>query len=164
MKRGLFYPVRIFFHSLKCECFSALETTQKWWQMHMLAKGMSESPPPSQSFFWVHNISNCNGKWWNQIQKERELVFYSLESITKWKTTFAFQQKFDCCLTIYSIVRGFFSLSHPSQWGRLFYPEQFHSRLHSNITCNFMTSTLWSPCSLSVFPPKWVESQWAIKV
>ena len=35
-----------------------------------------------------------------------------------------------------------FSLSHPSQWGRLFYPLQSHSRLHSNITCNFMTCAL----------------------
>ena len=42
---------------------------------------------------------------------------------------------------------GVFFISHPSQWGRLFYPLQSHSRLQSNITCNFMTCTLWSPCN-----------------
>ena len=41
--------------------------------------------------------------------------------------------------------RGF-SVSHPSQWGRLICPLQSHSRLNSNITCNFMIFTLWSPC------------------
>ena len=47
--------------------------------------------------------------------------------------------------------------------GRLICPLQPHSRLHSNITCNFMIFTLWSPCNPPVFPPKWMESQGAIK-
>ena len=53
VKRGLFYPIRIFFHSLKFEnavIFSPRDHSE-WLQMHMLAKGMSESPPPSKSFF-----------------------------------------------------------------------------------------------------------------
>ena len=52
VKRGLFYPIRIFFHSLisKTLCFSALETTQKWQRTNMLAKTMSESPSPSYAF------------------------------------------------------------------------------------------------------------------
>ena len=58
MKRGLFYPIRIFFHSLnsKTLCFSALETTQKWRRTHMLAKTMSESPPPSHAFLSSSHI------------------------------------------------------------------------------------------------------------
>ena len=54
--------------------------------------------------------------------------------------------------------------SHPSQWGGLFYPLQSRSGLHSNITCNFITCTPWSPYNPTVFPPKWVESQWGIKL
>ena len=68
------------------------------------------------------------------------------------------------CFGNYSTARAFFLISHPSQWGRLFYPLQSHSRLQSNITCNFMACTLWSPCNPTVFPLKWVESQWAIKL
>ena len=37
----------------------------------MLAKGMPESPPPSQSFFRVHNISNSMEKDETNIKVER---------------------------------------------------------------------------------------------
>ena len=57
-KRGLFYLIRILFHSLtsKTLSFSALETTQKWRRTHMLAKTMSESLPPSHAFLSSSHI------------------------------------------------------------------------------------------------------------
>ena len=42
-------------------------------------------------------------------------------------------------------LKGVFNFP-PIPVGRLICPLQSHSRLHSNITCNFMISTLWSPC------------------
>ena len=42
----------------------------------------------------------------------------------------------------YSTARVFFLISHPSQWGRLFYPLQPHSRLQSNITVIFDMHTV----------------------
>ena len=66
------------------------------------------------------------------------------------------------CWYKYSTARGVFNFP-PIPVGRLICPLQSLSRLHSNITCNFMIFTVWSPCNPPVFAPKWVESQGAIK-
>ena len=79
MWKGVYFTQSEYFFTVcnsKTLCFSALEITQKLRQTHMLAKGMSESPPPSQSFFWVH----CDAikLWWKMMKPNIKVERISL--------------------------------------------------------------------------------------
>ena len=80
-----------------------------------------------------------NAFWWAAVRFEllKNLHIKLCRSVTGMQTTGV--------TTIQYSSRVLF-ISHPTQWGRLFYPLQSHVRLQSNTTCNFMTCTLWSPC------------------
>ena len=66
----------------------------------MLAKGMN--PHPLSGAFTesiTYQIAMKNDE--PNIKEERVNLRISLQFIAKWKTTFAFQQKFGCCSTSY---------------------------------------------------------------
>ena len=111
---------------------------------------------------WLKN--KCVSQW--LIFHGTMILPYILNYLDEQSSFFGYWFSLTQRLAIWNIQysSGFFFLSHPSHWDRLFYPLQSHSRPHSDITCNFMTWTVWSPSNPIEFPPKWVESQWAIKL